>query len=202
MLLNWLQTLITVVTYLWPFRRVEQWERGVYYIWARWWERWPARELDGTIGPGIWPIIPFFTEIQTTTAVQGVTGTPLLQVTARDGTPITFSVAMTWRIYDSAAAWNNTDRVLETGQELLAAVCAEKLAEVEPTRLDGDKRRRLVSDMLKWVNKEMEFMGCEASAIRFTNFAIGHKNIRTLRLLMDPALLTDFNARGENYATP
>lgn len=195
MLLNWLQTLITVLTYMWPLRRVEQWERGAYYVWGRWWSRWPARKSDGTIGPGIWPIIPFFVEVRAATVVLGVTGTPLQQIMARDGTPITFSAAMTWRIVDVAKAYNKTDRVLETGQELLAAVCAEKLAEVDPTRLDGDKRKRLIVDMIKWLNQEMEFMGCEVVALRFTNFAIGSHRVRTLRLMTDTALLTDFNAR-------
>ena len=196
MLLNWLQTVITVVQYLWPFRKVEQWERGVLYIWARHWRRWPARPSDWTVGPGVWPVIPYFTELRTTTVVRGVTGTPLQQITARDGTAITFSAAMTWRIVDSAKAWNETDRVLETGQELLAAVCAEKLAEVDSERLDGTKRKRLLSDMVKWVNKELKFCGCEVEAIRFTNFAVGRQSIRTLRLMADTALLTDWDARG------
>jgi regulator of protease activity HflC (stomatin/prohibitin superfamily) len=193
MLLNWLETVIVVIKYLWPFRKVEQFERGVLYVWARHWKHWPARKGDRTVGPGIWPVLPYFTEVRAATSVFGVTGTPLLQITAQDGTPITFSAAMTWRIYNAAHAWNNVDRVLETGQELLAAVTAERLAEVKPHRLDGDHRRRLIKSMLKWLNEEMEFMGCEATALRFTNFALGKQSVRTLRLMMDTALLTDFN---------
>jgi len=194
MLLNWLQTLITVFSYLWPFRVVEQWERGVLYVWARHWRHWPARPSDWTVSPGIYPIIPYFTEVRPGTVVRGVTGTPLLQITARDGTLVTFSAAMTWYILDVAKAWNCTDRVIETGQELLAAVCAEKLAEVEPSRLDGDKRKRLVADMIRWLNAEMAFMGCSVEALRFTNFAIGSQPLRTLRVMTDPALLRDYNA--------
>lgn len=195
-MLNWLQTLIVVLQYLWPLRRVEQWERGVYYVWGRWWAKWPARSIDGTVGPGIWPIVPFFIEIRAAVVVPGVTGTPLLQITAKDGTPITYSAAMTWQIVDAAKAYNCTDRVLETGQELLAAVTAEKLAEVDATRLDGDKRKRLVNDMIRWLNESMEFMGCRVNALRFTNFAVGTHQIRTLRLMTDTALLRDFNATG------
>ena len=126
-------------------------------------------------------------------AVRGVTGTPLQQITGVDGQHITFSAAMTWHIWDVARAWNNTDRVLETGQELLAAVCAEKLAEVDPSRLHASQRRSLISDMIEWLNVELEFIGCEVDALRFTNFAIGHQDIRTLRLMLDTALLTDFS---------
>lgn len=193
MLINWLQTLVTVFEYLWPFRRVEQWERGVLYVWARHWKRWPARKSDHTIGPGIWFVIPYFTNIQTASAVRGVTGTPLQQVTGMDGQQITFSVAMTWHIYNVASAWNNTDRVLETGQELLAGVCAEKLAAVEPERLEALHRPRLIADMTGWLNQELKFIGCEVNALRFTNFVVGQQSIRTLRLMTDTALLTDFN---------
>lgn len=195
MLLNWLQTVITVLQYLWPLREVSQWERGVYYVWGRHWRRWPSRPSDWTVGPGLWPVIPFFTGVRVGPITWGVTGTPLQEITTRDGKPLTYSAAMTWRIYDMSAAFHNVDRVLETGQEILANVTAEKLAEVDAGRLDPDKRKRLISDMIKWVNTEISEFGCVCVRIRFTNFAVGTQAIRTLRLLMDRALLVDFDAR-------
>lgn len=193
MLLNWLQTLISVISYLWPFKEVPQWDRGIYYVWGRHWKHWPARIDDHTIGPGLWPLIPFFMNVRSGTAAWGVAGTPLQEITTRDGRPLTYSAAMTWRIVDMTAAFHNVDRVLETGQEILANVTAEKLAEVDSSRLSPEKRKRLISDMLRWTNIELAEFGCEASRIRFTNFAVGKTAIRTLRLLMDPALLTDFS---------
>jgi regulator of protease activity HflC (stomatin/prohibitin superfamily) len=192
MLLNWLQTLIAVIQYVWPFRKVDQWERGVLYVWNRWWCHWPARKVDWTVGPGIWPILPYFTDVRAAPVVRGVTATPLQQIEDRDGKPLLFSAAMTWRIYDAASAFNNVDRVLETGQELLSAVCAEKLAEVGADRLDGPARKRLINSMTKWLNEELEFMGCTVDSLRFTNFARGMQGVRTLRLLTDTALLTDY----------
>jgi regulator of protease activity HflC (stomatin/prohibitin superfamily) len=191
-MINWLETVILIIRYLWPFRKVEQFQRGVIYVWARHHKHWPARKEDWTIGPGVWPVIPYFTEIRTASSVLGVVGTPLLQITASDGTPITFSAAMTWRIFDVARAWNETDHIGETSQELLAAVCSEKLAEVEADRLDPDRRKRLIASMREWLNKEMDFMGAEVTALRFTNFAVGKQTIRTLRIMTDTALLTNY----------
>jgi len=176
--LNWFQTIIEVARYLWPFRIVHQWERGVVYVCGR---------CIGTVPPFVYPIIPFFTDVKATSVVPGVISTPLLTVTTRDNkSTITFSAAATVRISDASRAWNKIDNVSETMRELLAAVTAEKLAEVDPARLDGDKRKRLIADMVMWLNRELEPFGLEVLAVRFTNFAV---NMKAFRLMTDTALL-------------
>jgi len=47
------------------------------------------------------------------------------------------------------------------------------------------KRAGLITDLLKWLNKDTEQYGVKVSALRFTNFAI---NQRTYRFLTDTAL--------------
>jgi hypothetical protein len=183
---NWIQSLVDLLRSFWPFEEVTPWERGVYYVWGRHWRHWPARkELDWSVPCGIWFVPPFFAKLRPAPIVPGVTATPLQQITTRDGKPLSFSAAMTWSITDPVAAYHNVERVLE--------VCADKLADVDPPRLDGEKRRRLLTDMKKWVNEELGEFGCQAHAIRFTNFIIGDKGVHTVRLLQDRALLVDYN---------
>lgn len=178
-MLNWVQTIIEAARYVWPFRIVHQWERGVVFICGR---------CIGTVPPGVYPIIPFFTDVKPTSVVPGVISTPLLTVTTRDNkSTITFSAAATLQISNANYAWNRIDNVAETMRELLAAVTAEKLAEVDPGRLDGEKRKRLIADMVMWLNRELEPYGLEVLAVRFTNFVV---NIRAFRLMTDTALLS------------
>lgn len=177
-MLNWVQTLITVLTYLWPLRMVEQWERGNYYI---------AGHFMKEVGPGVWPILPYFMDVKTASVVPGIISTPLLNITASDGsTPISFSAAATIQIVSVDKAYNKIETVRETTREMLAAVTADKLADVDVSRLDGGSRRRLVADLKKWMNKELEFAGIEVLAIRFTNFMVG---VRSYRFMTDTSLL-------------
>jgi regulator of protease activity HflC (stomatin/prohibitin superfamily) len=179
-MLNWVQTLIEVIKYIWPFRIVHQWERGVYYVFGR---------CVGTVPAFVWPIIPYFCDVKPTSVVPGIISTPLLTITTKDGKgTVTFSAAATVRVADPRKAWNNVDTVAETVREMLAAVTAHELSLVDPGRLDGDSRRRLITSMIGWLNSEMDFMGCEVSALRFTNFVV---NMRAYRFMTDTALLTE-----------
>lgn len=177
-MLNWIQTLLTVIEYIWPMRRVEQWERGAYYIWGRY---------VGSVGPGIWPIVPFFMDVKSSSVVWGVVSTPLLTVTARDmKTTITYSAAATLRIAEIGLAYNAVDNVGETMRELLSALTADKLATVPVEKLDGEKRKDLLKSLTALLNRELAFCGLEVQAVRFTNFVI---NMRSFRLMTDTALL-------------
>lgn len=177
-MLNWFQTIIEVARYLWPFRIVHQWERGALYIFGRYIASLPAF---------VYPIIPYFTDVKPTSVVWGVISTPMLTVTTRDGKgTVTFSAAATLRIADLGKAYNKIDNVSETMRELLAAVTAERLAELDPDRLDGDRRARLLNSLVGWLNEELEFCGLEVQAVRFTNFVV---NMRVFRLMTDTALL-------------
>lgn len=174
-MLNFIQSLIEVFKYLWPFRIVEQWERGVLYVRGRHWARWPARRGDRTFGPGVYLLVPYFMTMRTCGVVPFVVTTPLLQIEV-GGKPLTFSATATMQIYDAAAAWNNIDSVLDTVVEILAAVTAEWL----PLTTDRGRLRDLV-------NKELARLqsGTRVLALRFTNYA----SVRPYRLLMDTALL-------------
>lgn len=164
------------IEFLWPFRAVEQWERGVYYFFGKCWR---------TVGPGRWPVIPYFMEVRAVGIAPSIVGTPLLTITLKNGDALTFSVAATVFVEDAAAALNKIEDYEETTQELLGARVAEKLAEVDPNRIDSGSRRRLATDLARWLDEETVEYGVRVTALRFTNFVV---NVRTYRFLTDTSL--------------
>lgn len=165
---EWLQ-------FLWPLRKVNQWERGLLYRNGRY-----RRELT----PGVYPVLPWFHEIRAESVVPGIVQTPRIDITAQDGTMVTLQASATVRVIDLAKAVNTVDAYMETAQELITAVLAEKLAEVDAARLQPDKRARLMTDLRRWVSTEALEFGIEVSKLRFTTFVV---NPRPFRLLGDNA---------------
>ncbi len=163
------------IEFLWPLRKVEQWERGLLYRNGRY-----VREL----GPGIYPILPWFHDIKAWSVVPGILQTPRIDITAQDGTMVTLQVSATVRVVDLAQAVNTIDAYMETTQELITAVVAEKLAEVDAARLAPEKRGRLLADLRRWVAAEALEIGVDVSKLRFTTFVM---NPRPFRLLGDAA---------------
>ena len=120
---------------LWPFRLVRTGERGGYYIGGRFWR---------DVGPGCWPVIPWFMDVKAYPEVPAIISTPRLDITLKDGTLLSFSVAASVRMADYHLAINTVDSYTETMIELLSAVCADRLAAVETDRLDPERRGRLL----------------------------------------------------------
>lgn len=168
---EFLRLLVDWIQFLWPLRRVELYQRGLYTVCGRWqWE----------IGPGVWPILPWFVEVKAESTAEGILSTPRLDLTLKDGSMLTCAASATVRIVDLATALNKVDAYMETTAELVTAVLAEKLAEVDAERLAPEKRGRLLSDLKKWVQAEAASYGVEVSKLRFTTFVL---NPRTYRLL-------------------
>lgn len=165
---EWLQ-------FIWPLRKVHQWERGLRYRFGRY-----VRELE----PGVYWATPWFAEIKAESVVPGIVQTPRIDITAQDGTMVTLQASATVRVADLATAVNKVDAYMETAAELITAVLAEKVAEVDAARLAPEKRGRLLSDLRRWVQEEAKDCGIEVSKLRFTTFVM---NPRAFRLLGDNA---------------
>jgi regulator of protease activity HflC (stomatin/prohibitin superfamily) len=170
---DFLKLFLDSIQYLWPLRRVEQWENGAYYIGGRYWK---------TVGPGIWPIVPWFTEVKSRSVVPGIVRANRQDIGLKDGTWLSFSASAVMRITDLAFALNSIDQYEETAQETLEAVLADKLSQVDADRLAPEKRGRLLADLTRWVNEEVSPFGIEVQKVRFVTFI--HKP-RIFRLLGD-----------------
>lgn len=170
---EFLRVLLEFIEFLWPLRRVEQWEMGGYYVFGRWWKQ---------VGPGVWPIIPWFFDVKMVSVAEAIVGTGRQDITLSDKSMLSFAATATVQVKDIYSALNLVDAYTETMQELLASVLAEKLAEVDAVRLEPEKRGRLFADLQRWVAKEAEQYGIEVKKVRFTSFII---NARAHRLIID-----------------
>ena len=169
------KALVDSIAYIWPFRLVQQWERGGYMVCGRWWKE---------VGPGVYPVVPWFTNVHEISIAEAICGTSRQDITLSDGTTLSFSATCTARVVNVKLAICSVDEYQTTTQELLASVLADKLAEVDAARLSFEKRGRLFADLKRWVAEEARGYGVEVSKVRFTSFVV---NVKTHRLLIDQA---------------
>ena len=170
---DFLRIVLDSIQFLWPFRLVEPWERAVYVVCGKWtWE----------VGPGVYPILPWFCAVKTGNVVPALVSTPRQDITLTDGKTLSFATTANVRIVNLTDAYLRIDDYHSTTQETISAVLAEKLAEVAAERVTADKRRALLTQLRKWVNQETNLYGVEVEALRFTNFIV---NVKTIRLLQE-----------------
>jgi hypothetical protein len=174
------QLVLDALQYAWPFREVEGWQRGVYTVLGSAWRE---------VGPGRWPVIPYFMDVRAISVVSGVVRTPLQFVTLSNGEVASFSASATVQVEDARAAIFEVDDYSETTQELISAVLSQELAEVDPERFGTARRRKnLLDELGHRLDVQTVTFGVRVTALRFNNFAIG---IRLFRLVQDSATLQD-----------
>lgn len=164
------------IEFLWPFRRVRRYERALYTAWGG--------RFQWEVGPGIWPIIPWFTEVNEVSIAKGVLATPRIDITLQDGRLLSCGCSAVVRVVNLDLAVNAVDSYMESAQEMLHAVVADKLSDVAATRLEPEGRRRLITDLRRWVNEQAQGFGLEFDQLRFTTWVT---NPRTYRVLSDKA---------------
>jgi regulator of protease activity HflC (stomatin/prohibitin superfamily) len=176
-----LRAVLDILTLLWPFRVVMQWQRGVRYVCGRYWS---------TLGPGTYLNLPFFMSIHPVSAVKSTWGTPLQTITLRDGKALSFSAMATIRVVDPNLALNSVEEWPETTMETVSGVLADRLAEADVGDFEPQYKRRqkMIETLRAEVNKETLRHGVEVEAIRFNNFMIG---VRVYRLLQDRATYSE-----------
>jgi len=169
--------IVEIVQYIWPFREVQHWERGVYMVMGR--ARW-------TVGHGRWPVVPYFMDVIAVTTVPAMISTPLQTITLANGQTLTYSASAMVVVEDARAALIRIDSYQQTTQELLAAHLASEMATVDVARMDAERRGRLLSSLVKALDKETSAYGVRCTGLMFTNFAV---NLRAYRLLMDSSVI-------------
>ena len=172
-----LRLLLDVLKALCPVQRVRPWERGVWFVWERHWR---------TVGPGIWPVIPGLMEIWPVSIVPKPHRLGLQPVTLRDTRSLNFSATVTVCVDDPLKALCNVDHWEVSTLDLVAALLAEHLADVDPERFDParGKRDRLLAELAEEADAETRRFGVRVQAIRFDGFTVGAE---TLRVLWEPA---------------
>lgn len=172
--------LIDIFQYLWPFREVEGWERGIYTVLGKPWRG---------VGPGRWPVVPYFMNVHAVSVVPGIVRTPLQFVTLSNGSVASFSASAVVQVEDPRTAIFAVDDYGETTQELISAVLSQELAEVDPDRFStARKRKNLLDELGRTLDGLTLAYGIRVKALRFNNFAL---NLRLFRLVQDSATVQD-----------
>lgn len=165
---------IEICQLLWPFRLVRADEAGGWLVCGHWWKQ---------VGPGCYPVVPWFTDIEKIPISKGIVSTPRLDIPLSDGNRLTFSASATAQVIDIRLALLSMDDYRETTQEMLSAILADKLMEVDAERITKpEKRGRLFGDLRRWVQDEASEYGLELSKIRFTSLVV---DAPVMRLLND-----------------
>lgn len=170
---DFLRLLLDAIAYVWPLRIVKEWEQGIYLVCGRFWRE---------VGPGIYPVLPWFTDVVETSVAEAIVGTGRQDITLADGSTLSFAATATVGVTDVRKALVAVDSYTETMRELLSSVLADKLAEVDASRLAPEKRGRLFADLRRWVAAEAEPYGIDVRSVRFVSFLT---NAKAHRFLID-----------------
>lgn len=163
--------ILNSIEYLWVFRIVHQWETGGYYVFGRFWK---------TVGPGCYPVFPFFVSLIELSVVPYMVVTPRMDITLHDGKNLTLWATAWGQVTDYNRAHNTVEDYTHTTHELVQAVIADRLAKMDSTKLEAENRSELLRNLTKWCNAETSEYGVEVSKVRFTTFVL---NARTYRLI-------------------
>ncbi|HUT86477.1 MAG TPA: SPFH domain-containing protein [Candidatus Heimdallarchaeota archaeon] len=169
--------LLEYIERLWPFRPVEAWERGFYIVFSK-----PMKE----VGQGIWPVIPYFTDVLVVPIAEARLTTPMLNIVLQNGKRLAFSVSARVKVVDVKKALIVVSTYQETTGEEVAAFIADFLADAKPDRLTSAIRRKnLIIEAVRELNNRTIEYGVEVIEIQFTNWI---EDIKTYRLLNDSSL--------------
>lgn len=171
--MSWVDSLLAIVQFLWPFRIVHQWERGGYLVFGKW-----RRE----VGPGLKAIVPWFCDVMTAAVVPALVGCERDDITTQDGSTLSFRATATVRVVDVRLALTAVDNYHESTQELIGSFLAEQLAEADAARLVPEKRKALFRTLQNKLAAEAAEWGVEITKLRFNSFVT---NVRTFRLLTE-----------------
>jgi len=153
-----IRLVVEIVTLLFPFRLVHSWERGIYYFFGHY---------VTTVGPGCYPVLPWFSDVRTVSVVPSVRATPIQTVG-----DVTFSASLVFTVTDPAAAFNTLERYEESTLELAGAILSDALR-------SGPVDLAAVTDK---INGELSPHGVRVDRLRFLN----HTTAPAIRLLGDP----------------
>lgn len=163
--------ILEVLEFVWPFRKVMAWERGVLFVFGRY---------RRTLEPGVYPIVWWFAEVRPVEVVRDNWTTPLQTITVRDGGTLTFSATASLEVFDAAEALTKVVDHAESAMEDVSAILADKLADLDAARLEPDRRRALLKTCTAAVNETLGSYGMRVTNLRFNNFI---RDIRAYRLL-------------------
>lgn len=187
---DFLQTLFNALAYFWPFRIVNQWEKGLYIVngtvvrpWRIMrWSRGPVN-TDGSdlCDPGLYLTIPWFVVMHEVNMCWDVVNSERLDVVLKDNRTLTVSVVAMMRVTDPVAAYLGFQDYSADRVGLLRATVADELSSAESERFAPDRRGMLLGrTLLAAVQKMGKRIGHEVEDVQVTSFILQPKALRLL----------------------
>lgn len=175
---DFLRIILDSFKYLWPFRIVEQFEVGVYYVLGRR-IKVPAWYGGPDCRPGrLWVVVPFFTDLKTIAVKRTTLVTPKQTITCLDGRSLTFSASAQVEVGDANLAYNEVDQWAETTAEDIAAILSERLATAPPAELEPESRARMIGNCRRAITAQVSTYGVTLVSLRFNNFIRGARVVQ------------------------
>ncbi len=166
------QFLVDILNEIWPLRHVSGWETGI-----RTWMNRPKKEKR----PGIYFVLPVLGDILTVTTVPFVTVGSRQDITLKDGTPLNFAASAWVQVTNATLARFHVDDYEESVTEIMEAVLAERLAEVDIERFESvAKRRNFLKELTNLANDQTQDFGVTIHRVWFSNFSLKLKTLRAL----------------------
>lgn len=165
--------LVEVFTYLWPFRPVEEWEQGVYYVMGQSWR---------VVGPGRWPVLPYFMDVRAVSMVPDPIIGPKQDVTLADGVTVSFTASVITQVVNPDLALNAIHDYQKAVVEIMERNVGTRLQLESREKLGPDDRGRFLNAIRTTIDTETQRFGVKVSSLAFPNFVM---NVPTMRLLME-----------------
>lgn len=145
-----LRLIMDLVSLLFPFRLVHQSQRGVLFLWGT--------SPRCTLSPGIYFVLPWFTDVVPVSVVPHVYQTPLQTVAG-----VSFSASLVVHVTDAWAAFNTLELWHESAVELASAVLSQEM-------LAGGGKVDMVAVQAQ-LNRELAAFGLSVDRLRFLDYA-------------------------------
>jgi regulator of protease activity HflC (stomatin/prohibitin superfamily) len=157
---------------------VKEYDRAGFY--------WCGK-YQGEIGPGLKRKLPWFVEYIDVTVQPYPITTGRKDITLTDGEMLSFDATALVRVVDVGKALNEIDDYHHAATAIVTSVLATKLAEVDRKRLTPEGRARLLTDLRKWIDRQLLPFGLTCLDVSFNSFV---QNPRTYRILTDAEMPT------------
>jgi hypothetical protein len=165
--------LIDIVAYVWPFTRVDHWERGVRY--------W-CGHAGKVVGPGVYFTLPWFAEVRTASTVEFIMGTGRLDLALKDGTILSYAATATAHIEDVFKALNAVNEYQETAVEAFMSACSAQLGKETVASFEPASRAWMLKRIQTAVQEKIGKYGMVVDEVSFVSLV---PNARIHRLVMD-----------------
>lgn len=159
---DFLRLLFDALHYLWPFRIVKSYQRGIYYILGK-----PLTRIQ----PGLKAFIPFFTEVVAYDVNLTPYTLPRQAITLQDGTQLIVQALVSMEIDDIVLADTAVANYTESLQEISAAALADFLSPLTKVELEAKHRGRLLTTLKNTVDRQTSAFGCKCRRFSFVQFS-------------------------------